>query len=675
MGVITNNLYFMKKAFARILATFLIIVIFVPLTKTHAFTFSRPLNMQTRGEDVSQLQLLLSREGFFKGYISGNYGVLTVNGVRKLQEKLGLKPDGAVGPITLAVLNRNVLGAYADTEEKTDEASDDVSTERIGPGINLKPERILFLGGYDHRLSSQNQYKNDVYSSSNMENWSLVSPHGASNKWNPRWNHEVFYFSGKYWVIGGNDLSNLYDMWSSIDGITWNLVNNDLPFDGSHEFETAIFRNRIYVIGGYTYLGVTPGKVWSSADGVIWTIEQANTPFGARAGHTVAAYNDKLYVIGGFVMQSSGMLTEPYSDIWSSSDGINWIKETNNAPWGKIQHAEAVKFNQKLFLLGGDDRNSQAYDTVWSTNDGVNWIQVGNQFPAATWGFGAASSVVVAGKKIWAGDAVVSISQTQNRLWSSPDGVSWTESRAQLPWSPRSGYRLVSNEGALITLPHCSDGIDNDGDGLVDYPNDPGCASATDNDEYETSGGVCDVDNFYVPSGSINLSSPSIPLVWDTNGCTSLLVEVNSGYYTRRYRLSSMSGTMNLDVPTYPPGADDKIDLTLFASNGTKVTVVGNTVPVAGVSSSANQCTVSVSASYNQRSIDLQWASNPGCIVYIEKVDPGLNFSHIFNPGMYYYNSSGTTTVPNTGPAAYYITAQTWTNTGQTLSAGFAEIH
>lgn len=29
----------------------------------------------------------------------------------------------------------------------------------------------------------------------------------------------------------------------------------------------------------------------------------------------------------------------------------------------------------------------------------------------------------------------------------------------------------------------CNDGIDNDGDGLTDYPADPGCASATDNDE------------------------------------------------------------------------------------------------------------------------------------------------------------------------------------------------
>ncbi len=29
----------------------------------------------------------------------------------------------------------------------------------------------------------------------------------------------------------------------------------------------------------------------------------------------------------------------------------------------------------------------------------------------------------------------------------------------------------------------CNDGIDNDGDGLIDYPNDPGCLSPQDNDE------------------------------------------------------------------------------------------------------------------------------------------------------------------------------------------------
>ena len=35
--------------------------------------------------------------------------------------------------------------------------------------------------------------------------------------------------------------------------------------------------------------------------------------------------------------------------------------------------------------------------------------------------------------------------------------------------------------------PQCSDGIDNDGDGKVDFPSDPGCSSPSDNSEVDTS--------------------------------------------------------------------------------------------------------------------------------------------------------------------------------------------
>lgn len=37
----------------------------------------------------------------------------------------------------------------------------------------------------------------------------------------------------------------------------------------------------------------------------------------------------------------------------------------------------------------------------------------------------------------------------------------------------------------------CQDGTDNDGDGLVDYPNDPGCTSRNDNDESDSSSVTC----------------------------------------------------------------------------------------------------------------------------------------------------------------------------------------
>lgn len=51
---------------------------------------------------------------------------------------------------------------------------------------------------------------------------------------------------------------------------------------------------------------------------------------------------------------------------------------------------------------------------------------------------------------------------------------------------------VVGLQTAAHATAQCSDGIDNDKDGNVDYPADPGCSSATDNSESVTcTSGVC----------------------------------------------------------------------------------------------------------------------------------------------------------------------------------------
>ena len=55
-----------------------------------------------------------------------------------------------------------------------------------------------------------------------------------------------------------------------------------------------------------------------------------------------------------------------------------------------------------------------------------------------------------------------------------------------------SGDCLSFDTSSCVAF-QCDDGIDNDGDGLTDYPVDPGCSSATDDDEsdeFECSDGV-----------------------------------------------------------------------------------------------------------------------------------------------------------------------------------------
>src|SRR5215204_403379 len=54
--------------------------------------------------------------------------------------------------------------------------------------------------------------------------------------------------------------------------------------------------------------------------------------------------------------------------------------------------------------------------------------------------------------------------------------------------------------GGGTTTAACADGLDNDFDGKIDYPNDPGCSSSTDNDETDPAGGT---DPVFVGAGDI----------------------------------------------------------------------------------------------------------------------------------------------------------------------------
>ncbi len=71
----------------------------------------------------------------------------------------------------------------------------------------------------------------------------------------------------------------------------------------------------------------------------------------------------------------------------------------------------------------------------------------------------------------------------------------------------------------------CNDGIDNDSDGLIDYPADPGCSSSTDNDEYNSGQSQqCVIDSFYASPTQVSPGG-NTTLYWNTTGCTSLTID------------------------------------------------------------------------------------------------------------------------------------------------------
>jgi peptidoglycan hydrolase-like protein with peptidoglycan-binding domain len=78
------------------------------------FQFTRTLKLGMSGQDVMELQNVLTAEGVYNGPVTGYFGPLTMAGVKAFQSKYGIAQTGTVGPLTLAKLNQlsgSVLGA------------------------------------------------------------------------------------------------------------------------------------------------------------------------------------------------------------------------------------------------------------------------------------------------------------------------------------------------------------------------------------------------------------------------------------------------------------------------------------------------------------------------------------------------------------------------------------
>ena len=91
------------------LATLVIgMVVFTAPLSAFADTFTRPLAVGARGEDVAALQKVLIDAGFLKVASTGYFGLLTKSAVMAYQKANALEQIGSIGPKTRMLLNAYV---------------------------------------------------------------------------------------------------------------------------------------------------------------------------------------------------------------------------------------------------------------------------------------------------------------------------------------------------------------------------------------------------------------------------------------------------------------------------------------------------------------------------------------------------------------------------------------
>ena len=314
-------------------------------------------------------------------------------------------------------------GVYTLTLEASDSASPPNKATAMAT-VNVAKDGIFILGGRAGSSDTDNTATNDIWSSVDGKNWSREN----NPYWPARGNYQAVVHHGRIYVLGGGG----NDVWSLGDDNIWSLETGNADWSVRHDHQALSHNGSLYVLGG-TNDGDYKNDVWSSADGKTWLLETDSAAWQPRAHHQAVSYNDKIYVSGGWDGSSN------HNDVWSSVDGKTWTLETNNASWGARASHQVVVFNDKLYLSGGWGRKD-----VWSSTDAKNWsLETAN----AAWSVRNAHQVVIySGKMYLLGgrdDSGGLPAIFKNDVWSSSNGITWSQETLNADWSTRAFFQAV----------------------------------------------------------------------------------------------------------------------------------------------------------------------------------------------------------------------------------------
>ena len=235
-----------------------------------------------------------------------------------------------------------------------------------------------------------------------------------SAEWKKSYNFEMFSIGDTLWVFhpDGN--------WYSIDAKVWTKSSLPNAILNLAFLDYVEFGRAVYGIGhfeGNIERFTLRNEVYKTTDFKKWDTISTASNFPKRFFYHPFVFNNKLWMIGGEDR------TTQYADVWNSADGITWRKQKDSLPFGRRSGSQVVLFNGKLFLLNND---------VWSSSDGLNWQQETSEIVTGETIFGY--KALVYDNRIW----LIGCNRDgkfQSQVFVSEDGKSWQPQEA--PWSPR----------------------------------------------------------------------------------------------------------------------------------------------------------------------------------------------------------------------------------------------
>ena len=289
--------------------------------------------------------------------------------------------------------------------------------------------------------------------SGHAADWCLVA--GVSPAWTPSDNHTVVVFDDQLYALGGWGRA-FHAVWASANGEQWVQVQDDPAWSGRAYHTSVVYEDKVWIIGGADNpeTPIWDGSVWASSDGVTWEEVLHLAPWvddysaAPRMHHSSVVFNGRMWLLGGLERAwSEGVefvvIDTYHHDVWSSEDGVAW-EYVADAPWpGRYSHTSVV-FDGKIWIIGGIaevGEHHRSHNDVWSSEDGITWTEVTHRAP---WCPRKDHASVVYGGMLW-----VIGGHTYADTWASPDGVSWICVTDNGPFGERFGHTCTVYDGKI----------------------------------------------------------------------------------------------------------------------------------------------------------------------------------------------------------------------------------
>ena len=285
---------------------------------------------------------------------------------------MGMFPQGLTPIIGLNdelwMISQTSSFSSSDGLNWTEHAKTDVGS-LLSPNYAYFDNKLWMFGGMNvpatgYANVTPSDFKNEIWSSADGSSWEMA----GTAAWPARKGTSVVVFEGALWLFGGSTSVDehgapdkfLNDIWTSSNGVDWTEVANAAPWPAQEYPGIVVFNNALYLVGLNTQ-----AEVWRSEDGENWSQLTQQAEWGSRFGYGAAAFDGKLWVYGGCAGEDC---RTALNDVWYSSDGKTWTKESEHAPWSERSAANTIVFQAKLWIFSGKHTGDTP---VWQ---GDTWV-------------------------------------------------------------------------------------------------------------------------------------------------------------------------------------------------------------------------------------------------------------------------------------------------------------